>query len=322
MHLRRGFLGFFALLCTVTTSASARYILDPDDLPKDFKCDDDDSAEKCQKDKVFEAWWNKYHERNEKWHFALGHNPDLFFNTYDSSDDPDDEDFDPRQGPFSMLDIHYEIALRRYSGWTLAINMECPETKAKDWRKQCRPLLRMSKPIYFDPADPETSKKYKALNAKLEARGRPISQAEAAEDYQITQSWIEADLSTCKGALSHLRKFPGLTQKLWATEYLNWLDGSNMPNDKEDDERDIIVTADGDGFVIRATGRANPSNFGIARTSTDITISESNGGNNYDWAKELALVVEPCMKPATVPAPWDKYLEWLTKKKSVSPTGG
>jgi hypothetical protein len=295
--------------------ADARYVFEPADLPADFTCHDDDSAKKCHKDKVFEAWWTKYHERDEKWHFALGHNPDLFFNTYDSSDDPDDEDFNPHQGPISLLDIRYEIALRRYNGWTLAIDTQCPETEAKDWRKLCRPLLRMSKPIYFDPSDPETPKKYKALNAKLEARGRPISQVEAAEDYQITQSWLEADLRTCKGAVPHLRKFPGLKKKFWAPEYLDWLDGSKMPKDKDDDKGEIIVTADGDGFVIRANGRTNPANFGMAGTSADIIISESNGGDSYDWAKELSRIVEPCLKPATAHAPWDKYLAWKAKPK-------
>jgi hypothetical protein len=313
--IRASFFAALTLALLWPHSASARYVFDPADLPENFNCDDDDGAEKCQKDKVFEAWWNKYHERDEKWHFALGHNPDLFFNTYDSSDDPDDEDFDPRQGPFSLLDIRYEIALRRYSGWTLAVDMQCPETEAKDWRKQCRPLLRMSKPIYFDPADPDAAQKYKALNAKLQERGQPISQAEAAEDYQITQSWLEADLRTCKGALPHLRKFPGLIRQLWAPKYLDWLDGSKMPKDKDDGKGEIIVTADGDGFVIRANGRANPADFGMAGTSSDIIISESNGGESYDWAKNFARIVEPCLKTASAPAPWDKYLAWKAKPK-------
>ena len=71
---------------------------------------------------------------------------------------------------------------------------------------------------------------------------------------------------------------------------------------------DIIVTADGSGVLIRASGRGDPEAARVLVGDVNIVYSQWNGGAGMGWALDMAEKVRPCLKPATAPAPWDKLL--------------
>jgi hypothetical protein len=307
----RGLAAFAALALLWPATAHSRYTFDPADLPETFFCDQDDKSNKCEEEQLSEAWYNKYGDRWEKWFFALAHNPNLFFGRYSYEDDPDNENYNARARPVSLLDIKYEIALRRYNGWTIAIDQLCEDAKPK----QCRPILRMTAPKRFNDKA-ESKAEWERINADLELRGHPTSQAEEAEDMRITMDWLEADLRSCKGAMKKFLGFPGQTNRLWQRKFLDDLEGKPEPESAKrwsgegDELEEIIVTTDGDSIAIRANGDEN-SDLGYH----SVTIEQANGGAGYEWAKEFAAIVQPCLKPATSPAPWDKYLDWRSKQK-------
>jgi hypothetical protein len=173
----------------------------------------------------------------------------------------------------------------------------------------------MTAPKRFDEKA-ESRAEWKRINAELKSRGRPTAQAEEAEDLRITMDWLEADLRRCKGAMKKFLGFPGQTNRLWQQKFLDDLEGKPEPESMKrgsggnDDLEEIMVTADGDSIAIRANGDEN-SDLGYHY----ISIEQANGGAAYDWAKEFAAIVQPCLNPATSPAPWDKYLEWKAKQQ-------
>jgi hypothetical protein len=65
----RGF-GTLVALCMLLLppcSARADYVLDPADLPSNFRCDEDRDGQRCAEESRGEGWWSRYHERYDYW---------------------------------------------------------------------------------------------------------------------------------------------------------------------------------------------------------------------------------------------------------------
>jgi hypothetical protein len=285
-------LAALALLCA-SNAARADYVYDPSDLPKGFVCEEDWNADNCAAEKRWDAWWSKYQDRYDRWYFGLLYNTDFYFQLPDG-----DQDFNVATRAEShspnLVDVVYEVALRRYSGgWAFAIDMVCSDNRLEA-PQSCAPKLRMvtfRKPGEIDPA---LEKRLKKL--------LPTSPDEVVVILRASAKWEEVDLRSCKGALDQLLAFPAQTGKpIWHPVFAEWLRG-NIP--KTSDE--LIVTADGDGVTIRATPAGDPRETITANEKSQVVMEQWNGGEGYDWALKMAEVIRPCLRPASSPAPWDR----------------
>jgi hypothetical protein len=279
--------------------ARADYIFDPADLPKNFSCDSKWSAEKCSNEQRWEAWWNHYGDRYDHWYHGLLFNTDIYF---DDVPVPAGEDAKANEEPWdpeialghqtrNLVDVVHSVALRRYGGgWAFAVEMVCEKSS------ECAPKLRM---VSFRRPDEVTEDAQRGAVSLL-----PISREEVAAELRIIAKWEEADLRSCKGALDQLLMLPAQNgTPLWNPGYVKWLKG-RAPKEKDE----IIVTADGSGVLIRASGRDDPENVRALVGDVNIVYSQWNGGAGMGWALEMAEKVRPCLKPATSPAPWDRLV--------------
>lgn len=300
-------LAVLALLCAAVP-VQADYVYDPADLPAGFECEKDWSEQKCAEELRFEAWWDKYEERYDFWFHDLLFDTDVYFDDYvplspavPGADDYWDASTRLSHPTRNLVDAVYSISLRRYgSGWAFAINQVCDHTTAKS-KSGCAPRLRMVSPRTRENADMDLIEKFKGF--------RPISLAETAMEVRVFWAWQEADLRSCPGALDHLLSFPAQRGKLlWDPEFVSRL--RDKPHHFESKETgDILVTADGDAVFVRASGRNDPRSRSFNSIGdSSVIYSQANGGVGYEWAKEMARIVQPCLKPATAPAPWDKVV--------------
>ncbi len=180
----------------------------------------------------------------------------------------------------------------------------------------CRPIARITRTIKVDRRDRAGQSAYKDIASELRKRGHPTSAIELADDLNLQMEWLEADLRRCRGAIPLISKFPGRQATLWPDNLTHLLDGS-LPSvaRQSEPEREITVTTDGDSVIIRATSAVIDDDRESYKDGPYFqVISQSNGGEFYDWAKELAVLVEPCLKPAAAPSPWSAYRDWKTGK--------
>jgi hypothetical protein len=235
----------------------------------------------------YEAWSVEYGDRYDQWYFALLFDRDLYFH----------DGWRPGREvqTTNLVDAHYSVALRRFgAGWAFAVEMECPVRVAGSASdpNACRPLLRMVS------AKPQDSPAPAWLENFL-----PKSREEVARVLEATFDWREADLRACPAALKQLTDFPKVAGAIWPQPYLRWLDGAAVaPPDN------IAVTADGDAVSLRAAARSDPASPRALAGQTGYAADQYNGGDAYDWAIAMHGAVEPCLKPATAPAPWTKAL--------------
>ncbi len=123
-------------------------------------------------------------------------------------------------------------------------------------------------------------------------------------------NWEEADLKKCPKAMKHLLEFDRMDHDLWPKSYERWFKGQE-PNNPET----IIVTADGDGILLRASGRPDYSaEEDLSNNGLQISIGQSIGGQYYDWALSIKKLVEPCLKPSKATPPWEKLLAFEAAK--------
>ncbi|HMP44241.1 MAG TPA: hypothetical protein PKD99_03975 [Sphingopyxis sp.] len=308
------FAGLLSGILLTSQPALARYDFDPANLVDGFRCDPDEPVETCPQQREDAAYWDDYGDRFDRWYFALAHDPTRFFavRPWSAWNDPVSPDVFPDQYPGGMIDIRYTIALRRYMGWTMAIDMACEEQGNTEQPSSCNVMARVSRIREFDLDDPSDQLADKEIAAELRARGHPTSPAELAEDMEIYMEWLEADLRQCRGAMTLLRKFPARQTSLWPDSLFNLLDGELRPIIRRTDEdREVTVTADGDAIAIRArSAGVNNGRKNFEHGPYFMTIREANRGDYYDWAKKLATTIEPCLKPAAVPSPWSAYRAW------------
>ena len=293
--------GLALLASLLTAPANADYVFDPADLPKNFSCDRKWSVEKCNNEQRGEAWWARFGDRYDHWYHELLYNTDIYFNdvpltasvgvdakTYE---EPWDPEIALSHQTRNLVDVVHSVALRRYGGgWAFAVNMVCEKSSG------CAPKLRMVSMRRLD----EVSAEMQRLSASM----LPVSREEVAAKLRLTAKWEEADLRSCKGALDQLLMLPAQNgSPLWNPGYVKWLKG-RAPKEKDE----IIVTADGSGVLIRASGRDDPDNLRALVGDVNIVYSQWNGGAGMGWALKMAEKVRHCLKPATSPAPWDKLV--------------
>lgn len=297
------YLAALALLCAAVP-AQADYIFDPTDLPKGFACEPELSHADCEREKRQEAWFARHGDAYGLWLDNLMFNTNFFFS--DLAPEIDMAAIDEKNWSRSdmlgvetpnLVDAAYFVALRRYShGWAFAVDMVCVE-QGKPNPLRCAPKLRMTSFLAKGEHDEAAFARLKYL--------LPTSEAEVALTLQTTAKWQEADLRTCPGAMKQLLALPAQRgEPIWHPRYSDFLQGEQP---KEPDE--LIITADGAGVYVRASGRGDPSNGRLSEhRGTHVVYSQWNGGTGMAWALKMASVVQPCLKPATVPAPWDKVL--------------
>ena len=300
-----------ALALTVFASpAAAEYIFDPADVPENFTCEVEWSAEKCAEEREYEGWSNRYSDQYDHWFHDLLYNVNIYFDDARALPatqlDVDDEDWDPEfalgRTTTNLVDVVYSVALRRYSGgWAFAVEEACTEI-LETTSPGCAPKLRMVSFIRRNEVSPA---RWEELMKQSEKLGHPTNRAEVAAQLRISAKWEEADLSNCKGALDHLLAFPAQKgSPIWHPGYVNSLRGKAVEVPDV-----IIVTADGSGVFVRASSRGDPADPRRRTGGADVVYSQWNGGEAMDWAIEMAEKVEPCLKPATAKAPWDKIVE-------------
>lgn len=284
-------------LALAATPAAADYVYDPADLPAEFQCDTDRSAEPCDEQRRFEAWHNRYGDLYDLWHDRMLLDTNIYFGEakpLPATAQEDAERNDDYQTP-NMVDAVYRIALRRYSaGWAFAVDMVC--SGAADNTAGCAPKLRMVRFRTREEIAPEVQEKYKTF--------MPTSPAEAAQEFAITAKWEEADLRSCPGAMRQLLRFPAQQgNSFWHPGHVRWLKGGTVVAPKE-----LVVTADGSGVLVRARGKPDPSSGKLGVDGGYAIYEQWNGGEGMAWALDMAEVVRPCLKPAPGPAPWEKVV--------------
>lgn len=249
-----------------------------------FECDDEFSEEECQEEREFDIWWEAYEEQYGEWHDQLLFNRDIYFWPYEG------ERFDEeRIGTNNMVDAHYSIALRRYSGgWAFAVNGH--QLRAVSFKTG-------------EDLSPEDLK-------NIELTQYPKSISEAANYFKLIANWREVDLRTCSGAIKQLKKFPGQSRKipLWDSRYLDQLEGK-----KVDIPDEITLTMDGSGVHIRAKEEHNPETCCSGRGQAYIVFDDRNGGYGSAWAHDMYEIIEPCLVPTMETAPWDKITSYHTE---------
>ncbi len=277
--------------------AFANYIYNPADLPSGFECDEEDSPEKCEQDRHFQAWWAVYKEKYDIWYFRLQYDLDIFFGGNPRPlEEPEMGSADFVLTP-NIVDAFYSVELRHYGGgWAFAVQKLC-DTDMKRVQR-CRTVLRMISPRPSSEISPEDRHTVDALY--------PTNPEEVARELSITANWREADLGQCAGAVEHLLSFPGYGEKLWTAQDVRDIRGIPKTLSKDAESDEIVITADGDGVFLRASGS----------DGRIVVYSEANGGEAYDWAKEMAVIVEPCLKPSAALPPWQAILNAEAKRGS------
>ncbi|MEP0189525.1 MAG: hypothetical protein ABJP70_02385 [Erythrobacter sp.] len=279
--------------------AHAEYVFDSADLPESFACDEDWDAARCTDEARFEAWYEKYGGAYGYWFDELLFNTNVYFadkaeaipllQSLDEEAPNSEYETLGRETP-NLVDVTYSIALRPFSGWAFAI----------DEKAQLR-LVRMRAK---DEIDPKLAKKFESA--------LPTSLAATAEAITIGAAWEEADLTQCKGAIAHLLDFPAQKPKqLWDEEMLEW-----APSYKPRADPDyLIVTADGDGVLVRARAITNSVKvddegkpYEVMSNPPFVIYNQSNRGAGYDWALEMEKIIGACLKPSATTPPWEKVL--------------
>ncbi|MDF7775027.1 hypothetical protein P1X14_07205 [Sphingomonas sp. AOB5] len=93
--------------------------------------------------------------------------------------------------------------------------------------------------------------------------------------------WVEADLTTCPGAMAQLAK---ARDAQWVLP--------ELVSPQPADSIELVIHAD----TVRVEFRSH-----LRRSIYDGRIAEKSPGQ---WAAELARTLEPCWKPASAPPPW------------------
>ncbi len=279
-----------ALMLATGTPAAADYVFNPKDLPANFTCEPDRSAEDCAEDKRVEAWSEVYGDRSAYWFEALLFDVNFYFGERrprprGSTPDEVSVELKDRLGSETpnLVDAVYSISLRRSSEWAFAI----------DRNAQMR-LVRRRERDEIDPAD-----------AARFVSWLPTSMAESAEAIAALYVFEEADLTRCKGALARLRAFPmqrGVP--FWSERELDWVAGKGEP-----ESNSFMVTADGDGVFLRARGVPDQGRPVMRLGEGPVVIyDQHNGGEGYEWAKAMEKAARPCLKPSTATPPWEKLV--------------
>lgn len=288
----RAWVFLLAVMLTVSgTPAAADYAFDPEDLPDNYACEPDWDDARCAEEKRFEAWYNIYDARYHVWLSALLFDVNSYFaDSADPLEDSASSELEERLGYATpnLVDAVYTIALRRHAGWAFAV----------DRNAQMR-MVRLKEERTIDPA---ASKRYELW--------APTSLAETAEPIPAFWTFEEADLTQCKGALKQLRAFPMQRgSPLWSEWELGWLSGKTEPVGDE-----IIVTADGDRFFVRARGVPYRSRPPRLIGAPSVVYDQWNGGEGYHWAEAMAEAARPCLKPSAATPPWEKLLAAEAKR--------
>jgi hypothetical protein len=99
--------------------------------------------------------------------------------------------------------------------------------------------------------------------------------------FDANLDWREADLESCPGAMTTLH----------ALETVHW-------GWKLDESGFIVVGAPPDAITVKAV-----SNGFATYSATEF----EDDGETSAWARRMLAVVQPCLKPSNVPAPWARH---------------
>jgi len=278
-----------ALLLATGTPAAADYVFDPKDLPADFVCSPKLSAEDCEDQKRSDAWAEIYFDRSDYWYESLLFDVNIYFTDEASAlSDPAGLDLSLPQldrlgyETPNLVDVVYSIALRRYGGWAFAIDRNAQ--------------MRLVRPRTDDEIDKAAAKRFVSW--------LPTSLAETAEPLPVFYVFEEADLTRCKGAIAQLKAFPMQRgEPLWSGKELDWVSGKAEPAGD-----DLLITADGDGVLVRARGVPRRGRPLRSVGEPIIVYDQWNYGDAYEWAKAMEKAARPCLKPSTATPPWEKLV--------------
>jgi len=296
--MRRGSALLLALAATAAPGmAWADYRFDAADLPADFSCDTASRDHDCDWQRRQAAWRARYFEKFDYWFHDLLFNPDDYF--------PENRVPDQYRAPAdfpaggaseggmavpptgNLVDAVYTVALRRFSlGWAFAIDFVCPADR-RDTPAQCRPVLRTVR-IGAMNRDAAQAPQWRDF--------LPVSRAETARLVASEGLWREADLRSCPGAMKHLLTLPAQRGQVWDRDTLDRLTGHGRASPD-----DIVVTADGDGVLLRVRGAAGTD---FQANGISVVYRQWNGGDGYVWAKRMADIVQPCLVAPRVAPPW------------------
>jgi hypothetical protein len=201
--------------------------------------------------------------------WSLAFIPDLYFRN-DVADDPNE--------PGGVVDAVYSAALRGPQ-WAFAIDHACPGAVgfALACSDQEKLLIRVV-----------SIKHASALPAGAHGPAAPTPEG--------VRAYLDRVLDW---RVAHLRACPGAAKALLALEHVQWFAFN------DDDRRyiaagkppsQLIVPADGESIAVRARGFYSTYAAGEFKDS----------GALSGWAENMRRVVEPCLKPETAPAPWDR----------------
>lgn len=281
--------------------AHAQYIFDPADLPDDFECAEDASEEECENDKLYEAWYDKYHKQYSMWYSKLLLDTNIYFEDIEIYNDGYGYISDSYITP-NLVDVNYSHSFG--PSWLLAIKMECPNKLISDNKyNECEPVIRV---VDFDHVEIRGNQ----INGDIPL---PTSLFQAADTLIAYATWRDAELRSCESAIDHLIDFPSQKPKaIWHEKYTEWLRGKTIKGPDS-----LIVTGDGDGVLVRAQSKDDPESETSREDGQYIVYAQSNGGRGYDWAKKMYKLVEPCLKPSKATPPWQKVLDAEQKKQTL-----
>ena len=197
----------------------------------------------------------------------LGFDAGLYFRTTDDTDD--------RNEPGGIVDASHSGG-RAGPSWAFAIDRSCPGSVAFpapckwDAERLVIRVVSLKRLSAAPPAPMDGSPA--AITAYLDAR----------------LDWREADIRDC----------PNAARTLLSLEHARWFafddwDRASVAGGRADL---IVPSGDGPSTVVRARGFA--SNY--------VAHELSDSGAASAWAKRMMIVAEPCLRPSSAPAPWDR----------------
>jgi len=286
--IRAGVLAASVLL--VMTPAQARQDTASANSPDAFSCEPDWDQDRCESERRFEAWWQAHSGNWEYWLLSALFDVDLYFAEHVRPLPPPSEaalsqGLEERLGDrtTNLVDAVYSIALRRFQGWAFAIHQD---GRVRMVRQRDESALSSDERQMLEDSFPTTFE-------------------ETVDEIRVAWSFEETDLMSCEGAVAHMLKFPAQTKgAFWSERELPWAPDFVAPRSKDT----MLVTADGDGVYVRARSVEDPGAPFRFKGPGFLVYDQHNSGAAYDWAKSMADILEPCLKPSDDMPPWEKLL--------------
>jgi hypothetical protein len=202
--------------------------------------------------------------------------------------------YDPAQPGDPIVDAVFSNS---YPQWAFAVDLDCPYKGQVGAPPKCSLMLRVAS---WKSPTPRAS--YSEFLEGLGGEVRPASPpvAEVRRYLDASVDWREADLRAC----------PGAVHALLAIEAVQWFSFDQLVREQAATGKPLEAETVYEGpvpYLNRITVRAYDGKRVLPGGGTLTSASAlADAGGTSHWAKTMLKIVEPCLKPASVPAPWDR----------------